>query len=237
MNLTEERGSRSNNLTGLSIILDRKMGISPEQMAQMVASYGSLAVFIGMFLKEVLIVLPSSVIAMGGGFLLVDATASTAVVKQLVIRVSLPAAVGMTLGSLAIFTVCKKEGHPLIEKYGPYLHIPEEKVDHLEDYFGHEKEKYYLGALRAAPLFPLTTVSAAAGLFEMDTRTYGFWTFIGIIPRIMIYASIGWFVGQKYLLIASKVSKYSTYVTFLLIVGIASYFLYEHVHEFHRSIL
>ena len=73
---------------------------------QFVQAYGILAVFVVGILEDVLFVVPSALVFMGAGFLLLPQRATFGdVFADAVMRVGLPAAAGVTLGALVIYWI------------------------------------------------------------------------------------------------------------------------------------
>jgi uncharacterized membrane protein YdjX (TVP38/TMEM64 family) len=78
---------------------------------------------------------------------------------------------------------------------------------------------------RAIPIVPLSVISGAAGLFKMDWKQYGIWSFIGMLPRNFVLAVIGWQLKEGYMSIASRLDLLST-ITGILLLGLLGFAIY-----------
>lgn len=74
--------------------------------------------------------------------------------------------------------------------------------------------------LRALPIFPLSVISAAAGLIRLPLKQFSLWTFYGTIPRCLFLGYLGWWMGETYHHIAYGIDKAETTVSLLIIVAV-----------------
>jgi uncharacterized membrane protein YdjX (TVP38/TMEM64 family) len=74
--------------------------------------------------------------------------------------------------------------------------------------------------LRALPIFPLSVISAAAGLLRLPIKQFSLWTFYGTIPRCLFLGYLGWGLGETYQGIAKGIDKAESIISGLLIIGI-----------------
>src|SRR3970282_2930419 len=74
--------------------------------------------------------------------------------------------------------------------------------------------------LRALPIFPLSVISAAAGLFRLPVLQFSLWTFYGTIPRCLLLGYLGWGLGETYQGIAKGIDKAEGIVSGILVVAI-----------------
>jgi len=74
--------------------------------------------------------------------------------------------------------------------------------------------------LRALPIFPLSVISAAAGLLRLPVKQFSLWTFYGAIPRCLFLGYLGWGIGETYHGIAKGLDRVESIVSGLLIVAI-----------------
>jgi uncharacterized membrane protein YdjX (TVP38/TMEM64 family) len=74
--------------------------------------------------------------------------------------------------------------------------------------------------LRALPIFPLSVISAAAGLLRLPIKQFSLWTFHGTIPRCLFLGYLGWGLGETYQGIAKGIDKAESIISGLLIIGI-----------------
>lgn len=188
-------------------------------IVELISEYGVLAVMLGMVLEEVIVPIPSPVVPMVAGAtdLIIPAETLSAAVFQIFFKIALPASIASVVSSYFVYGIAYYGGKPAIVKYGRYIDVRWENVRHLEQHFDSGKEKYYVALFRAIPIVPLSLVSGSAGLFRMDWREYGVWSFIGMMPRNFILALIGWSAKDRVMQLASRIDTLST----AIMVGVA----------------
>ena len=74
--------------------------------------------------------------------------------------------------------------------------------------------------LRPVPIFPLSVISAAAGLLRLPLTQFTLWTFYGSIPRCLLLAYLGWGLGETYQGIAKGIDRAEGIVSAILILAI-----------------
>jgi uncharacterized membrane protein YdjX (TVP38/TMEM64 family) len=93
------------------------------------------------------------------------------------------ALVGTTLGASCFFLVVQSGLSGLIERAGP-------RAARISSGFRNNGLSYLL-FLRIVPVFPFVLVNVAAALGRLPLPTFIVGTLIGIVPSIVIYASLG----------------------------------------------
>lgn len=196
------------------------------ELITLIQQHGVIAVMLGAVIEEILVPIPSPIVPMAAGSILVTAEAIPAAFFQIFFLIAIPASIASVISSYFVFGIAYKGGRPVIERYGKYLDVSWEEVQHLEQHFDSGHEKYYVALFRAIPIVPLSVISGAAGLFRMDWKTYGIWSFIGMIPRNLVLAFVGWQLKEGYLKIASQIDTLSTLVGIILLglIGFAIFY-------------
>lgn len=207
------------------------------ELLPFIVEYGVIAVMLGMVIEEVIVPIPSPVIPMAAGFLLVDAVTIPAALIQILFLIALPASIASVVSSYFVYGVAYKGGKPMIERYGRYMDLSWEDVQQLEDHFESDNEKYYVALFRAVPVVPLSLISGSAGLFRMNWKQYGIWSFIGMMPRNFILAYIGWTVKDDFMRLASQIDTVSTAVALSVAFVVGSYLGYRKLKEVHRYMI
>lgn len=207
------------------------------QLITLIAENGVLAVMLGMVIEEVIVPIPSPVIPMAAGALLIDATGLAGAVFQALFLIALPASIASVVSSYFVYSIAYFGGKPVVEKYGKWLDISRENVEHVEKHFDSGNEKYYVALFRAIPVVPLSLISGSAGLFRMGWKQYGIWSFIGMVPRNFFLALIGWYVGDGFEAVASRIDTASTWV--LLFIGgtVGGYILYQKLTDLSEILI
>ncbi|MFC1491849.1 TVP38/TMEM64 family protein [Nitrospinota bacterium] len=97
--------------------------------------------------------------------------------------------VGATAGATLLFIVAKTSvGDYLRGRAGPWM-------KKMEEGFG-ENALSYLLVLRLVPLFPFFVVNLVPAFLGVPLSTYVLATFVGIIPGVIVYASVGAGLGS-----------------------------------------
>jgi len=158
---------------------------------------------------------------MGAGFILIspELDAAGALIPILLLIV-LPGSVASTLGAYIGFGIGYLGGKPLVDRSKGFLGFSWEDVEAMERRFrrGHVNATIFF--LRALPIFPLSVISAAAGLIRLPLRQFSLWTFYGTIPRCLSLGYLGWWVGETYHHIAYGIDRAETIGSLLVILAI-----------------
>ncbi len=183
------------------------------QIAPFVREYGVFGVFLLSFIEEIITPVPSSIVLMAAGFLLLPALGSikTALLDG-VLWVVLPAALGLTLGAILVYSLAYVGGEPLIEKWGKRFGLSWSKVERWRNRItrgtGDELLVFFL---RAFPVVPNSLVSVACGMVRYPARSFIILTFLGSLVRALIMGFVGWSVGEAYLSYAVRFSVWGRY--------------------------
>lgn len=206
-------------------------------IVELVAEHGVIAVMAGMVIEEVIVPIPSPIIPMAAGFIIIEASTIPAAMLQAFFVIALPASVASVISSYFVFGVAFYGGKPILEKYGRYLDLSWEEVQHFERHFESEREKYYVALFRAIPIVPLSLVSGSAGLFRMDWKQYGIWSFMGMMPRNFSLAMIGWWVKDDAIALASQIDTVSTAVAVAAAGSVAALIVYRKLKDLQRYLV
>lgn len=212
------------------------LDIPVEPFIQLIQQHGMLAVVLGMVIEEVFVPIPSPVIPMAASAILIDTTGLEALF-QIFFLIALPASIASVLSSYFVYSIAYFGGKPAIERYGRYLDVSWDEVQHLEHHFDSGREKYYVALFRAIPIVPLSLVSGSAGLFRMDWKEYGVWSFIGMLPRNFGLAVIGWQARDSFIAIASQIDTVSTAVALSVAGTVAAVIGYRKMKDLYRWLI
>jgi membrane protein DedA with SNARE-associated domain len=206
-------------------------------MIDFISQHGILAVMAGMVIEEIIVPIPSPAIPMAAGALLIDAQTTPAAMFQVFFLIALPASIASVVSSYFVYSIAYYGGKPAITDYGKWIDIKWENVQHVEKHFDSGNEKYYVGLFRALPIVPLSLVSGSAGLFRMNWKQYGIWSFIGMLPRNFGLAMIGWWAKDGFTAIASRIDTFSTWVALLIVGTVIGYILYQKLQDLSEYLL
>ena len=186
-----------------------------------IRAYGPWSVFIGVIIESVIVPIPSPLVIMGAGFILIspELNAANALIPILVLIV-LPGSVASTLGAYIGYGIGYLGGRPMVERWKGFLGFGWEDVLAMERRFRAGQVNVSIFLLRALPIFPLSVISAAAGLIRLPLKQFSLWTFYGTIPRCLFLGYLGWWLGETYHHIAYGIDKAETAVSAVIILAV-----------------
>jgi len=138
----------------------------------------------------------------------------------IVLQIVLPGSIASTLGAYIGYGIGYYGGKPMIDRWKTFLGFSWSDVEAMERRFKDSGVKASIFFLRALPIFPLSVISAAAGLLRLPVKQFSLWTFYGTIPRCLFLGYLGWGLGETYHGIAKGIDKAETIVSALLIAAI-----------------
>jgi membrane protein DedA with SNARE-associated domain len=183
---------------------------------------GSMGVFLGSFIGEVVGPFPSVGMILGASFWLVNHLSfSFTLVFKILFLISLPEALGVTLGSFVIYSIVYFGGKPAIEKIGKYFGLSWEAVEKYHNHLQKTKrEGLYIFIVRAVPLIPNILINATCGLLRVNTFRYAVATFLGSFVRGSIYAMLGWYLGSTYKIYSKFFVQYERRIFIVSIIAV-----------------
>jgi membrane protein DedA with SNARE-associated domain len=186
-----------------------------------IRTYGPWSVFVGVIIESVIVPIPSPLIIMGAGFVLISAELSfVQALVPITLQIVLPGSIASTLGAYIGYAIGYLGGKPLVDRWKTFLGFSWNDVEALERRFQAGQVNTTIFFLRALPIFPLSVISAAAGLLRLPISQFSLWTFYGTIPRCLFLAYLGWGLGETYQGIAKGIDKAEGIVSGILILSI-----------------
>jgi membrane protein DedA with SNARE-associated domain len=138
----------------------------------------------------------------------------------IILQIVLPGAIASTLGAYIGYAIGYYGGKPLVDRWEKFLGFSWNDVEALERRFQAGQVNTTIFFLRALPIFPLSVISAAAGLLRLPLNQFSLWTFYGTVPRCLFLAYLGWGLGETYQTIARGIDKAEGIVSGVLILSI-----------------
>ncbi|MGH7797010.1 MAG: DedA family protein [Candidatus Binatia bacterium] len=186
-----------------------------------IRAHGAWSVFVGVIIESVIVPIPSPLIIMGAGFVLISADLSfVQALLPITLQIVLPGSIASTLGAYVGYAIGYFGGKPLVDRWKKFLGFSWNDVEALERRFQTGQVNTTIFFLRALPIFPLSVISAAAGLLRLPIGQFSLWTFYGTIPRCLFLAYLGWGLGETYQGIAKGIDKAEGIVSGILILSI-----------------
>jgi membrane protein DedA with SNARE-associated domain len=186
-----------------------------------IRAHGAWSVFVGVIIESVIVPIPSPLIIMGAGFLLISPDQSFAqALAPILLQIVLPGAIASTLGAYIGYAIGYYGGKPLVDRWEKFLGFSWRDVELLERRFQAGQVNALIFFLRALPIFPLSVISAAAGLLRLPLNQFSLWTFYGTLPRCLLLAYLGWGLGETYQQFAKGIDRAEGIVSGILILSI-----------------
>lgn len=167
--------------------------------------HGAWSVFLGVIIESVIVPIPSPLIIMTAGVLLVPGDVSAgAALGPILLKVVLPGSLASTIGAYFMYGAGWLGGKPLIDRCSRFLGFDWEDVLDMERRLRKGNVAASIFLLRALPVVPLSLISAALGVLRWPAGPFTLWTFLGSLPRCLILAYLGWLSRDTYASLAGR---------------------------------
>lgn len=202
---------------------------------ELMRTHGQLSVFIGVIIEQIIVPIPSPMIVMGAGALLISPELSIpSAFLQILWIIVLPGTFASTLGSYIGYLISYYGGKALVVRFQRFLGVDWKEIENLEKRFQGKKEALSIFFSRAIPIFPISLVSIFAGLLRVPVRPFTLYTFLGSIFRCLLLGFVGWWIGVTYEKVATQLDSVETIISILMLIvmgGVLGYLYYK----FRRS--
>jgi len=198
-------------------------------------AHGQAAVFIGVMIEQVIIPIPSPLIIMGAGAILIPPELSIPnAFLQILWIIVLPGTIASTLGSYIGYLISFYGGKALVIRLQRFLDVDWKEIENLEKRFHGRKEALSIFLSRAIPVFPISLVSIFAGLLRIPVKPFTLYTFLGSISRCFFLGFFGWWIGATYEKVATRLDSVETIVSILMLIGMGVVLVYLY-YKFRKS--
>jgi len=206
-------------------------------LIELIQQHGVLAVIIGMVIEEILVPIPSPIIPMAAGAIIIQSETLLPALIEILFIIAIPGSIASVTSSYFVYAIAYYGGEPVLVKYGKYLDISWEEAEKLEEKFVGKNDKYYVALLRAIPIVPLSLISGSAGLFQMNWKKYGIWSFIGMLPRNFFLALIGWYFADNFIQLARQIDTASTAIILITAISVTGFIAYRKLKDLYKLII
>jgi membrane protein DedA with SNARE-associated domain len=195
------------------------VGDITRQIMDAMVAHGPVVVFWGVIIESVIVPIPSPLIIMGAGALLIEPGLSKgAALLPIATRIVLPGAVASMLGAFFAYGIAYWGGKPMIDRFGRFLGFGWDDILSMEKRLqGRVPLMVFL--LRAAPIVPLSLISAAAGVLRLPAAQFSVWTFLGSLPRCLLLGYLGYLTRDTYEGLAKNINRVESLVSAGIVLG------------------
>ena len=198
-------------------------------------THGQLSVFIGVIIEQIIVPIPSPLIIMGAGAILIPHGISIPnAFLQILWIIVLPGSLASTLGSYIGYMISFYGGKALVLRFQRFLDVDWDQIERLEKRFQGRKEAWSIFLSRAIPVFPISLVSIFAGLLRIPIKPFTIYTFLGSIFRCFFLGFFGWWIGATYEKAATRIDSVETIISIVMLIGMGVVFGYLY-SKFRRS--
>lgn len=201
---------------------------------------GAASVFLGGIIEQMMgVFIPSPLVPMSAGFLLIPKDKPLLSALKLVLgKISLPYALGATIGASLFYFIALWGGRVLIDKFGHFFGLSLKEIDKFRLRFTRGyRDEILLLILLILPVTSISLVSATCGAIGIAKLEFFSILFIGIFFRSIFLGLLGWKVGETYNLLANRLDKTQGLISifFLMLIFSILGFLYYKRKNFFKD--
>lgn len=201
---------------------------------------GSISVFLGGVIEQIMgVLIPSPLVPMSAGFLLIPQNKPfISAIISILSKISLPYAIGASLGASLFYFIAKYGGRTLIDKYGRFFGVSLKDIDKFRNRFTRGyKDEILLFLLLILPVTSISLVSATCGVIGIIKLEFFTILVTGIFFRSFFLAFLGWKVGETYELFSNNLDKTQSFVSVIIlgVIFLSLAFLYYKREKFFKN--
>lgn len=186
-------------------------------IVNLVESWGYLGIFCMMFLESSFFPFPSEVAMIPAGYLAFQG-------KMNIFLAFFAGTFGSLMGAIFNYYLCYFFGRSLIEKYGKYVGIDDEKMQKFESFFKRHGEISTFNC-RLIPGIR-QYISLPAGLARMNIFRFSLFTTLGAGIWVAVLLGLGYFLGQNETILKEKLHIITILLLFFVILTFIIYFYF-----------
>jgi len=195
-----------------------------EKILALIQVNGLLAMLGGGFIEQIIVPIPSPIITMAGGALLITHDQfSLNTLWEIFTKVSLPYSIGATVGTSLVFLVAYFGGRPLIDLFGKYIGVSWKLIEKIRSDFKKSiRDELFVLISCSIPVVPVSLISAFCGGFKFSPLKFYPTIFLALLIRATLLGFIGFQMGEAFTGLAhglDKIESIMTVVGAILILG------------------
>ena len=184
-----------------------------DTVLHLISQYGHLAVFCLLVLGIVGLPVPDETLLTFSGYLVYKG-------QFHFVPTILSAYAGSICGITISYMIGRTGGLYLIHKYGPYVHLTQERLDRVHAWFGRLGRwtlffGYFMPGVRHF-------TAVVAGSSELEPHVFALFAYSGGLVWVVTFVSLGYFLGEQWSRMSDEVSGVLLWLTVaVVVVGLA----------------
>ncbi len=199
-----------------------------DYLVSRIAELDWLAVVLGVLVETIIVPIPSPLIPMAAGFALLEGSSGIESIFILTVKIGLAGGLTATLANIPFYYLGKLGGIPIVKRFSRFIGIDVDELNKAISLLG-GKNIIQMIIYRAIPIMPLSLVSIASGVLEMNIKSFIISTLVGSIPRYIVLGYLGWITRDLYIQLAYTLDNAETALIILIILGIIAYIIVKKV--------
>lgn len=186
-----------------------------ESVFSWVATYGYAAIFFLLLLGIIGLPIPDETLLVFSGALIASGHLRP-------IGVFLTAVAGSWCGITLSYVIGRTAGLGVVHRFGKYLHITEERLAKIHEWFDRLGHWALFAGYFVAGLRHFTAI--VAGTSRLEYRSFAAYAYSGGAVWVATFLTLGYFVGENWKQIAEVLHRYVLYGSIVVIVAAIAVF-------------
>lgn len=186
-------------------------------LIEAIQNNGATSVFWAGIIEQVVSPIPSVLIPMSGGVLLIpQAMTLLPALARIINVISLPYALGATIGSSVLYFLSFFGGRVLVERFGKFFGLSAKNIDRFRNRFTRGfKDEAIILLLVILPATPISLVAASCGVIGIPALEFYPLLFLGTFVRSLLLGWLGWQIGETYETVGAGLNKLESLLTII----------------------
>jgi len=191
---------------------------------QLIKTNGQSAMFLGGFIEQIIVPIPSPIITMAGGaFLIGHLQFSLKTIWEIFSKISVPYSIGATIGTSLVFFIAYFGGKHLIDRFGKYIGVSWRLIEKIGiDFKKTIADEIFILIFCSIPVVPVSLVSAFCGAIKIKPQKFFVLVFFALLIRATILGFVGFQMGEAFTGLANGLNSIESVLTVIgagLILG------------------
>ena len=200
-----------------------------DQILDSIKDNGNLSMFLGGFIEQIIVPIPSPIITMAGGaFLVARNQGFFETFVQLFTKVSIPYSIGATIGTSLVYWFAYVGGKPIIDKFGKYIGISWNLIEKVRaDFQKSIKDELFILIACTIPVVPVSLVTGFCGGFKIPPKKFYPMVFIALLIRAAFLGFVGFKMSETFTDLAEGIDRIESVFQIIGIVALLAFLYYK----------